>query len=31
MAPAGWAPAYGVLKDRSGAVWVLDAVSEYNG
>jgi PhnB protein len=31
MGPAGWAPAYGMLKDRFGVVWVLDVVSEYNG
>jgi PhnB protein len=31
MGPAGWAPAYGMLKDRFGVVWVLDVVSEDNG
>jgi PhnB protein len=31
MGPAGWAPAYGMLKDRFGVVWVVDVVSEYNG
>jgi PhnB protein len=31
LGPAGWAPAYGMLKDRFGVVWVLDVVSEYNG
>lgn len=31
LGPAGWAPAYGMLSDRFGVVWVLDVVSEYNG
>jgi len=31
MGPAGWAPAYGMLRDRFGVVWVLDVVSEYAG
>ncbi|GAB2740040.1 VOC family protein [Amycolatopsis magusensis] len=31
LGPAGWAPAYGMLKDRFGVVWVLDVVSDYNG
>ncbi|MBF6195310.1 VOC family protein [Nocardia implantans] len=31
MGPAGWSPAYGMLRDRFGVVWVLDVVSEYNG
>ncbi|MEU2123563.1 VOC family protein [Nocardia niwae] len=31
MGPANWAPAYGMLRDRFGVVWVLDVVSEYNG
>ncbi|MFI6025032.1 VOC family protein [Amycolatopsis magusensis] len=31
LGPAGWAPAYGMLKDRFGVVWVLDVVSTYNG
>ena len=31
LGPAGWAPAYGMLKDRFGVVWVVDVVSEYNG
>ena len=31
MGPAGWAPAYGMLRDRLGVVWVVDVVSEYNG
>lgn len=26
LAPAGWAPAYGMLRDRFGVVWVLDVV-----
>ncbi|WBQ08167.1 VOC family protein [Kribbella sp. CA-293567] len=24
LAPAGWSPLYGMLKDRFGVVWVLD-------
>jgi PhnB protein len=31
LGPAGWAPAYGMLRDRFGVVWVLDVVSEFNG
>lgn len=31
LAPAQWAPLYGMLKDRFGVVWVVDVVSEYNG
>ncbi|WP_067536676.1 VOC family protein [Nocardia crassostreae] len=31
IGPAGWAPAYGMLKDRFGVVWVLDVVSGYTG
>ncbi|MEV4256846.1 VOC family protein [Spirillospora sp. NPDC049652] len=27
MGPAGWAPAYGMARDRFGVVWVLDVVS----
>lgn len=27
MGPAGWAPAYGMLKDRFGVVWVVDVVT----
>ncbi|RBM11577.1 bleomycin resistance protein [Prauserella sp. PE36] len=30
MGPASWAPAYGMLKDRFGVVWVLDVVSEHS-
>ncbi|MGW7514437.1 VOC family protein [Streptomyces sp. NPDC054796] len=30
LAPAQWAPLYGMLKDRFGVTWVLDVVSEYN-
>jgi PhnB protein len=30
MGPAGWAPAYGMLRDRFGVVWVVDVVSGYN-
>ncbi|GAA2681036.1 MULTISPECIES: VOC family protein [Nonomuraea] len=31
LAPAQWAPLYGMLTDRFGVVWVVDVVSEYNG
>ncbi|SEM30362.1 VOC family protein [Nonomuraea pusilla] len=31
LAPAQWAPLYGMLKDRFGVVWVVDVASEYNG
>jgi PhnB protein len=31
LAPAQWAPLYGMLKDRFGVVWVMDVVSEYTG
>lgn len=27
LAPAAWAPLYGMLKDRFGVVWVLDVVA----
>ena len=30
LAPAGWAPLYGMLKDRFGVVWVLDVIADYN-
>ena len=29
LAPAGWSPLYGMLKDRFGVVWVLDVVVPY--
>lgn len=29
LAPAGWAPLYGMLEDRFGVVWVLDVVADY--
>lgn len=29
LAPAGWSPLYGMLKDRFGVVWVVDVVTEY--
>lgn len=29
LGPAGWAPLYGMLKDRFGVVWVLDVAVEY--
>ncbi|MEV0590525.1 VOC family protein [Nonomuraea cavernae] len=31
LAPAQWAPLYGMLRDGFGVVWVLDVVSEYGG
>ncbi|WP_182113185.1 MULTISPECIES: VOC family protein [unclassified Actinotalea] len=31
LAPAGWAPLYGMLTDRFGVTWVLDAVAPYGG
>ncbi|MFI9008185.1 VOC family protein [Actinosynnema sp. NPDC053489] len=31
LGPAGWAPAYGMLRDRFGVVWVLDVVSGHRG
>ncbi|RFU36476.1 VOC family protein [Actinomadura logoneensis] len=31
MGPAGWAPAYGMARDRFGVVWVLDVVSDQTG
>jgi PhnB protein len=30
LAPAQWAPLYGMLKDRFGVTWVVDVVSDYN-
>ena len=27
MGPAGWAPAYGMLKDRFGVTWVVDVAA----
>jgi PhnB protein len=29
LAPSGWAPLYGMLKDRFGITWVLDVATEY--
>lgn len=29
LAPAGWSPLYGMLKDRFGIVWVLDIAVAY--
>jgi PhnB protein len=31
LAPAPWAPLYGMLTDRFGVTWVLDVVSPYAG
>lgn len=30
LAPAQWAPLYGMLRDRFGVTWVLDVLSPYN-
>lgn len=30
LAPAQWAPLYGMLKDRFGVTWVVDVVSPYH-
>lgn len=29
LAPAGWSPLYGMLKDRFGVTWVLDVANGY--
>jgi PhnB protein len=29
LAPAGWWPLYGMLKDRFGVIWVLDVVADH--
>ncbi len=29
LAPAGWAPLYGMLRDRFGVTWVLDVEAPY--
>ena len=29
LAPSGWAPLYGMLKDRFGVTWVLDVQAAY--
>jgi PhnB protein len=29
LAPAGWAPLYGMLTDRFGVTWVLDVAAGY--
>ena len=31
LGPAGWAPLYGMLKDRFGVTWVLDIEVPYEG
>jgi PhnB protein len=31
LAPAGWSPLYGMLKDRFGVTWVLDVEVAYGG
>jgi PhnB protein len=29
LAPSGWAPLYGMLRDKFGVVWVLDVAATY--
>ena len=29
LAPSGWTPLYGMLKDRFGITWVMDVAVEY--
>jgi PhnB protein len=29
LAPAPWAPLYGMLQDRFGVIWVLDVAAKY--
>lgn len=29
LSPVGWAPLYGMVKDRFGVTWVLDVVAPY--
>jgi PhnB protein len=29
LAPSGWSPLYGMLKDRFGVTWVLDVAAGY--
>lgn len=31
LAPSGWAPLYGMLKDKFGVTWVLDVQAAYTG
>jgi PhnB protein len=31
LAPSGWSPLYGMVKDRFGVTWVLDIAVEYTG
>ncbi len=31
LAPSGWSPLYGMLKDRFGITWVLDVEVQYAG
>lgn len=31
LAPAGYAPLYGMVADRFGVTWVLDVLPPYNG
>ncbi|MCD4532867.1 VOC family protein [Nocardioides sp. cx-169] len=31
LAPAAWAPLYGMVRDRFGVTWVLDVAVEYGG
>ncbi|MGW7695021.1 VOC family protein [Streptomyces asiaticus] len=31
LGPSGWAPLYGMLKDRYGVIWTLDVAAPYAG
>lgn len=31
LAPSGWAPLYGMVRDRFGVTWVLDVAAPYAG
>ncbi|GAA3879416.1 VOC family protein [Streptomyces sedi] len=31
LAPSGWAPLYGMLRDRYGVTWTLDVAAPYAG
>ncbi|WP_306214384.1 VOC family protein [Actinoplanes sp. RD1] len=31
LGPSGWAPLYGMLKDRFGVIWTLDIAVQYAG
>ncbi|MBG0817550.1 VOC family protein [Planomonospora sp. ID82291] len=31
LGPSGWAPLYGMLKDRFGVIWTLDIAANHGG